>query len=296
MLKKTWKPTGVTEFDDALQRMDNHMALANNAWATRQNYLRGLRDLMLHLDKRPEDCSADEIKAYLVFARDHQQLSSSSVNLRVCGVKYYCREVIRRLDLVVKIPNPRLQKYFTEVLTFQEVERLFGACRDMRQLLVLQLIYETGIRTRELVRLRVSDFDKNLRIITIRNSKGRKTRTVPYVDQLRNTLRQYCIVRGSVPTNTIIESIKEPGTPLRIRGVQFIVKETVRRSGLKKRIHPHTLRHTFAVHYLNLGGTLPQLQRLLGHEHITTTLHYLKYAHIPGMAAISLLDNLLQTK
>lgn len=272
------------------------MNLANNAWATRQNYLRGLRDLMLHLNKRPEDCSADEIKSYLVFARDNQQLSSSSVNLRVCGIKYYCREVIRRLDLVVNIPNPRIQKYFTEVLTFEEVQRLFGASRDIRQLLVLQLIYETGVRTRELVRLRVSDFDKRLRVITIRNSKGRKTRTVPYGDQLRHTLRQYCIVRGSVPANTVIESVKEPGNPLKIRGIQFIVKEAVRRSGLKKRIHPHTLRHTFAVHYLNLGGTLPELQRLLGHEHITTTLHYLKYAHIPGAATISLLDNLLQTK
>ena len=272
------------------------MALANNAWATRQNYLRGLRDLMLHLKKRPEDCSVDEIKAYLVHARDQQQLSSSSVNLRVCGIKYYCREVICRLDLVVNIPNPRIQKYFTEVLTFQEVQHLFGACRDMRQLLVLQLIYETGLRTRELVRLRVSDFDKNLRVITIRNSKGRKTRTVPYGDQLRKTLRQYCIVRGGVPANTIIENTRKPGNPLKIRGVQFIVKEAVRRSRLKKRIHPHTLRHTFAVHYLNLGGTLPQLQRLLGHEHITTTLHYLKYVHVHGVASISLLDNLLQTK
>ena len=88
------------------------MALANNAWATRQNYLRGLRDLMLHLNKCPEDCTADEIKAYLIFARDHQQLSSSSVNLRLCGIKYYCREVIRPLDLVVKNSQPPTAKVF----------------------------------------------------------------------------------------------------------------------------------------------------------------------------------------
>ncbi len=62
------------------------MALANNAWATRQNHLRGLRDLMLHLNKRPEGCSADEIKTYLSHTRDQQQLSSSSVNLRVFRV------------------------------------------------------------------------------------------------------------------------------------------------------------------------------------------------------------------
>jgi site-specific recombinase XerD len=276
--------------------MDNHMTLSNNAWATRQNYLRGIRDLMLHLSKRPEDCSVDELKAYLVHVRDKQQLSSSSVNLRICGLKYYCREVVNRLDLVVKIPNHRHQKYFTEILTTQEVLRLFGACRDIRQKLVLQLIYETGLRVREITRLRVSDFDKQLRTITVYNSKGRKTRSVPYGEQLRLTLAQYCKVRGGVPANTLIESIKEPGNPLSRRGVQHIVREAVRRSGIKKRIHPHTLRHTFAVHYLNFGGSLPDLQRLLGHEHITTTLHYLKYAHLSEHPSVSVLDCLIQTK
>lgn len=272
------------------------MSLRNNAWATRQNYLRGLRDLMLHLQKRPEDCSADEIKSFLVYSRDKQGLSSSSVNLRVCGIKYYCREVISRLDLVVKIPNPRIQKYHTEVLTLEEVHRLFGACRDIRQLLVLHLLYDAGLRVRELVRLRVSDFDKHQQTITIHNSKGRKTRTLRYGLELRNTLCTYCKVLGYVPKDTLIESIKEPGQSLSNRGVQHIVREAVRRSGLKKRIHPHTLRHTFAVHYLNFGGSLSQLQQLLGHEHITTTLHYLKYAHVAAPPPISVLDTLLQTK
>ncbi len=217
--------------------MDNHMSLRNNAWATRQNYLRSLRDLMLHLQKRPEDCSADEIKAFLVYSRDKQGLSSSSVNLRVCSIKYYCREVVNRLDLVVKIPNPRIQKYHTEVLTLDEVRRLFGACRDIRQLLVLHLLYDTGLRVRELVRLRVSDFDKHHRTITIHNSKGQKTRTVNY--------------------------------------------------GLE-------LRHTFAVHLLNFGGSLFHLQQLLGHQHLTTTLHYLKYANIPPQKKQSKLDQLMQ--
>ena len=272
--------------------MDNHMSLRNNAWATRQNYLRGLRNLMLHLKKRPEDCTVDEIKSFLVYSRDKQGLSSSSVNLRVCGIKYYCREVVNRLDLVVKIPNPRIQKYHTEVLTIEEVRRLFGACRDIRQLLVLQLFYDTGLRVREVVRLRVSDFDKHHQTITIHNSKGQKTRTVNYGGELRKTLCTYCKVLGYVPKDTLIESIKEKGRPLSSRGVQHIVKEAVRRSGLKKRIHAHTLRHTFAVHFLNFGGSLFHLQQLLGHEHLTTTLHYLKYANIPPQKRQSILDQL----
>lgn len=268
------------------------MALANNAWATRQSYLRGVRELMLHVGKIPEECTVDEIKGHLVFMRDKQKLSSSSVNLRVCGLKYYLREVVNRLDLVVNIPNPRIQKYHTEVLTVQEVQQLFRGARDIRKLLILKLIYDTGLRVREVVRLRVADFDKHHKTIMVLNSKGKKTRTVGYGDGLRNTLNEYCKVLGYVPPKTLIESIKVKDNPISVRGVQHIVKEAVRRSGLKKRIHPHTLRHTFAVHYLNFGGSLFRLQQLLGHEYITTTLHYLKYANIPEQRKISILDEL----
>lgn len=268
------------------------MALANNAWATRQNYLRAIRAYMLHTGKLPEQSTVDEIKAHLVYTRDTLGLSSSSVNLRVCGLKYYLREVVNRLDLVVNIPNPRIQKYHTEVLTVHEVQQLFKGARDIRKLLVLKLIYDTGLRVREVVRLRVCDFDKHHKTISVLNSKGKKTRVVAYGDELRQTLKQYCKVLGYVPANTLIESIKVKGNPISTRGVQHIVKEAVKRSGLKKRIHPHTLRHTFAVHYLNFGGSLFRLQQLLGHQYISTTLHYLKYAKLPVQHKISILDEL----
>ena len=270
--------------------MDNTMSLKNNAHATRVNYIRGLRDLILHYQKLPEDCTIEQIKAFLVLQRDKHNYSSSTVNLRVCGLKYYFRFVVHRLDLVTKIPNPRIQKYDTEILTFEEINQLRYACRDMRQLLILNLLYDTGIRVREATRLRVSDFDKHHRTITIRNSKGRRTRVVHYGQELRTILFRYCKARGGVPDNTLLESYKELGKPLTIRGIQHIVRQIVKRSRLKKRISPHTLRHTFAVHYLNAGGALFHLQKLLGHQNLTTTLHYLKYAHLPEAKTLSVLD------
>ena len=269
------------------------MSLKNNAFATRQSYIRGVRDLILHFQRLPENCSADEIKAFLVDIRDEKGLSSSTLNTRVCGLKYYFRFVVHRLDLVVKIPNPRIQKYDTEILNFEELKTLRRCCRDMRQLLILNILYDTGIRVREIIRLRPGDFDKHHRTITIRNSKGRKTRVVSYGEQLRNILNKYCKARGGVPVNTLLESYKEKGRPLSMRGVQFIVSQMVKRSSIKKRISPHTLRHTYAVHYLNCGGSLFHLQKLLGHENITTTLHYLKYANLPEGKTLSVLDYLL---
>ena len=268
------------------------MSLIGNAFATRRSYLRGIRALMLFYQRLPEECSVDEIKAFLIFQKKQRQLSASTVNLRVCSLKYYFREVVHRLDLVVKIPNPRVQKYDTEILTSEEINCLFSCCRDMRQTLILHLLYDTGIRVRELIRLRPSDFDKHHRSIIIRNSKGNKTRVVFYGQQLRLTLNQYCKVRGSVPQNTLLESYKEIGQPLTIRGVQYIVRQIVKRSRVNKKISPHTFRHTFAVHYLNQGGAIFHLQKLLGHEHITTTLNYLKYAKLPEGKTISILDGL----
>ena len=270
--------------------MDHHLDLANFAFATRTSYLRGVRDLILHYQRLPQQCSVDEIKAFLIHQRDQKQLASSTLNIKVCSIKYYFREVIQRLDLVVNIPNPRIQKYDTEILTFEELLLLKKVCRDMRQLLIISLLYDTGIRVRELIRLRPADFDKHHSSIIIRNSKGNKTRVVYYGEELRNILVRYCNARGGVPPHTLLESYVDPDKPLSIRGVQHIVRQIVKRSGLKKRIHPHTFRHTFAVHYLNANGSLPRLQRLLGHKQITTTLHYLKYAHLSDAIHLSVLD------
>ena len=273
--------------------MDNQMSLKNNAFATRQNYIRGVRSLILHYHKLPEECTVDEIKSYLVNERDKKGHCSSTVNLRVCGLKYYFRYVVNRLDLVVKIPNPRIQKYDTEILTLEELKKLQRCCRDMRQVLILNMLYDTGIRVRELIRLRASDFDKHHRTIAIRNSKGNQTRVVHYGEELRITLNKYCKSRGGVPSNTLLESYKEKEKPLTLRGVQYIVRQIVKRSGIKKKISPHTFRHTYAVHYLNSGGTLFHLQKLLGHANLTTTLHYLKYAKLPETKTLSVLDNLI---
>ena len=177
-------------------------------------------------------------------------------------------------------------------MTIEEVKRLQAVCRDMRQVLLISIMYETGMRVREIVRLRASDFDKHNRTISIRNSKGNVTRVVPYGESLRQILIKYVKARGGVPEHTLVESYKAKGEPLSKGGVQHIVKEIVKRSGLKKRIHPHTLRHTFAVHFLNAGGTLHRLRILLGHKNITTTLHYIKYARLPEGHTISLLDQM----
>jgi site-specific recombinase XerD len=110
---------------------------------------------------------------------------------------------------------------------------------------------------------------------------------------LKKTLRNYFLALKSQPTVYLFERINEPSVPITVRGVQYIVGQVVKRSRLKKDIHPHTFRHCFAVHYLDNGGSLLRLKELLGHEQLSTTLHYLKYSKIPLTESQTPLESLL---
>jgi len=150
-------------------------------------------------------------------------------------------------------------------------------------------------------RLSLKDFDKKNRTIILRRTKGQTLRVIPYGEYIRTTLVQYIKAIGYFPKGSLIESYKVKGQPISLRGLQHIVRQVAKRSGINKKIsthtlrhsYAHTLRHSYAVHFLNNGGHLPQLQTLLGHKHISTTLHYLKYAHIPLKQIITPLDYLM---
>jgi site-specific recombinase XerD len=262
-----------------MEKMECHMRVSGSPLTTQIAYLRALRDLMEKTGDIPENLSAERIKKHLSDLR--LNLSSSGLNNHVCAIKYYFRNVEKRPDLVVDIPNPRVAKYIQEVLTINELEVLFAACNDMRELAMVHLLYDCGLRSREVCNIRLTDFERAYQKLTLRNSKGGKLRVVPYSATLRKTFAAYFATLKSHPTTYLFERINEPGTPITVRGVQYIVGQVVKRSRLKKDIHPQTFRHTFAVHYLDNGGSLLRLKELLGHEHIETTLHYLKFSKIP---------------
>jgi site-specific recombinase XerD len=110
---------------------------------------------------------------------------------------------------------------------------------------------------------------------------------IPYGQQTRETLNEY--FRQEKPVDALFTGAIT-GEMFTIRSVQYIVKQALKRSGLHKRVHPHTLRPSFAVHYLNNGGSLLRLQQLLGHTQISTALIYLRYAAIPLREVATPLD------
>lgn len=266
------------EFSAALRQLCDHLGLQGCVESTQISYARALGDLMESTQKVPGDCTEQDIITHLVRLRDERGLSSSALNSRICGIRYFYRSVLHRLDIIVDLPNPRRARLVGDILTGAEFQQLTLGVNSIKHLALLHLLFDTGLRAREVAALRLCDFDARSGTLTVRHGKGGKHRVVPYGQQTRETLLEF--FRQQKPSDALFVGATT-GTSFTIRGVQYVVNQAFKRSGLKKEVHPHTLRHSFAVHYLNNGGSLLRLQQLLGHAHLSTTFVYLKYASIP---------------
>lgn len=258
--------------------MRARMELGGYAQSSIISYIRPVRDLMEALGKVPENISEPEVIRHLNHYRETKNISPSALNTRVYGITYYYHNVLKESHLRFNIPNPGRITNIGEVLTMQEVSILLGACYYLKQAAVLHILYDTGIRAREVANLRIRDFNKETGMLRINCSKGGKHRMVPYGEAVKEALTAYFLIEK--PTDWLFEG-NTKGEPMGTKAVQYMVREALKRTAIRKDVHPHTIRHTFAVHYINEGGSLLRLQQILGHVSMSSTLGYLRFASIP---------------
>ena len=155
---------------------------------------------------------------------------------------------------------------------FQTVSK--GNQKDLRDRVILELLYATGIRVSELVSLKVSDVDLEMCWVKVLG-KGGKERIVPFGEFCRQSLEVYLEQFKpiqNVQHDYLITNLK--GQPITERGVRYVLNDIVKRTAGVTAIHPHKLRHTFATHMLNEGADLRTVQSLLGHVNLSTTGRY----------------------
>ena len=280
------------KFENAIRLLNNHLVLQNLSRSTRSTYVHAVRRFINEVQVLPEESSYEQITSYLMKCRDTLGMGYATIKANIFALRYYLKHICDKPEIIVRIPNPRLKKYDFEVLSIEELNRLFLACSDSRQLIIVHLLFETGVRIGELAKIQLSDFDFANKSITIRNSKNNVTRTVRFGETLVKTLETYLDEFRSLFTGHLFFKRHHPFMPLSKCGISWTLNTLVKRAKITKRVTPHTIRHAFAVHYLNFGGTIYQLQRLLGHNHIHTTVNYLQYATLHEGPDISPLDHL----
>lgn len=222
-------------------------------------------------------------------ARVHRRgLSGRSIQRRLSALRTFFNYLLRERVVIVNpgldVRAPRSGRHLPDTLNVDDVTRLLGVTDreplTLRDLAMLELLYSSGLRLAELVSLNLDDIDLDERVVRV-TGKGAKTRVVPVGSKAIHALRDWLTVRPAGPGVAAMFTGKG-GRRLGARAVQQRVSQRARLRGLPGKLHPHTLRHSFASHLLESSGDLRAVQELLGHADISTTQIYthLDFQHL----------------
>jgi integrase/recombinase XerD len=226
---------------------------------TTRIYLRSVEEFARYYKKPPDQLGPEQIREYQAHLFTDRKLGAIAVAQQLSALRFFFLRTLKRPLLAEELASPRRPVRLPEVLSREEVERLIeNAANPLHRILILAL-YATGMRREELVHLKIADIDSGRMVIHIRQGKGRKDRNVMLSPRLLNELRDYWRRTDPRPTTYLFPG-KGPDqndeVPLQSRSVYNAVQQAAQRAGLGKRVHPHTLRHSFATHLLEFRGAL----------------------------------------
>jgi integrase/recombinase XerD len=240
-------------------------------------------------DKEPRRITKQDIKGYLDCLCE-KNLAASTLNLHQQALKFALGNVLNK-RFFINLPYSKLPKRLPEVLSQEEVVRLFRAIENPKHSLMVRLMYSAGLRVSELVNLRVRDFEFDKGYGWVRKGKGNKDRLFVLSELINHELLALITSNGFAAHDWIFKGRYEH---LTTRTVYAVVKRASVLAGLGKRVHPHTLRHSFATHLIENGYDVTKVQTLLGHNSPDTTMVYVHMANPDLLSVISPYDGLAE--
>lgn len=277
---------------DPLRRVRAGLVLRGYSPRTRKVYLGHVRRFIdwaeMTIDKLPND-PTPLAKRYLLELAEERRVSRSFHSQAVSALRFLFETVLGKPRLALSIPRPKKESRLPAVLSQSEVARLLAAPKNLKHRALLLLLYSSGLRVSELVRLRPDEVDQERGLLRVRSGKGAKDRYTLLARRATEAIRIY---RAAYPTERWLFPGSRQDRHLTTRSVQKIVARAARAAGIQKQVTPHTLRHSFATHLLEGGTNLRIIQELLGHRSSRTTERYTHVARSTFEAVRSPLDNL----
>ena len=215
---------------------------------------------------------------FLLGYYDSIHLKNLSVRRKISSLKgfykYLCRNNKVEDNPFSYVVLPKKEKKLPQYLNYNEILEIFdtidtSSLLGLRNRLIMELLYATGIRVSELVNIKIKDIDNSERSIVV-TGKGDKTRIVFFNEITKKCLEKYILASKEKRISDYL-ILNNNGRKITTRGIRLIINKVIRDTSIIKHIHPHILRHTFATHLLNNGCDLLTVQELLGHVSISTT-------------------------
>lgn len=274
------------------QKMLDDMKLRRLAPKTQDAYVDAVAGLARYYNQSPDLLGKEEIQRYLLHLMDERHLAWSTCNVAVAAMRFFYTQTLGLDSFTLGIPPMKSQKKLPEILSEEEVERLFKCAAGLKDKVVLMTTYAAGLRVSEVVNLQLGDIDSKRMLLRVRQSKGNKDRYTVLSDRLLVELRLYW--RQYRPVFWLFYG-KQSGGQLSVGTAQTMYYRAKERAGISKKGGIHTLRHCFATHLLEAGVDLRTIQSMMGHTSIVTTMGYLRVTRKKLQATRSPLDLLEPT-
>ena len=295
-MKKSTEPTLIAKaidsikgFEKVYKQLQQQVILKGQSQSTLTNYIRRIASISLHFGNLPENISDEEINEYLTsLALNPKTPSRSNFKHAVYGLRYYFR-LIGQNERSIRLPSLKQEIKLPVILNRSELKELFATPSLLKHRIVLTLIYSAGLRGQEVINLKLSDIDFERKTIHIRQSKYKKDRIVPLSKYMAVGLKKYMNLENP---HIWLFNGKEPDGRYSVRGLSWVMRETLKKTSISKKVNLHSLRHSYATHLLEEGVNIVTLKELLGHTEIRTTMIYLHVAQYPLSPGHSPLDTL----
>lgn len=198
--------------------------------------------------------------------------SHSTLRSVYFALQFFYRNVLKQ-DFTEELPLGKKSGHLPQVLNKEEIKSLFDATLNLKHRFLLMVLYYTGIRLNEIVNLHWEDFDFERKTIHLKVTKGTRDRVIFLHKNIEDLIQNFGLRKEGLVFKSNL------GRKYNLRSVQMIVRQAAQRAGIKKRVTPHTLRHSFATHLLEAGADIRSIQQLLGHAHLQTTQIYTHVAN-----------------
>jgi integrase/recombinase XerD len=257
------------------KRMLEELQRRNYSRNTIRPYLYAVEDFARFFGKSPDKLGQEHLRQYQLHLVNDCKLTIETIAGRISAIRFFFVKVLCRPYREIDLVYPKRPERLPVILSEDEVARLIESASTSYHRVILMTLYGTGLRREELSRLKLSDVDSQRMVIHVRQGKGNKDRDVTLSPRLLEVLRAYW--RWRKPKTYLFPSYqrKRSEQPISAKTVWYAVREAARRAGIKKKVSPHILRHSWATHLLERGTDLKTIQVLLGHIDLESTTIYL---------------------